>query len=233
MCGAWHATTQGRSSLKSSAILARPSPQYSPNHPPSLPTPSTHPTHRQTPWAHLAAAPPRHEAQLGDGAGKLRATPCFPSQSTPPIHLIHSPPHLYPHQVGNKVVLVPYRRQYVATYHEWMQSPFLQAMTASEPLSLEEEYAMQASWHNDEKSKHHVCGWVDGRKSDCCSLLPLFICLSYPSMYVSRVYLHRPGQEPPPLPILLLLLHLSSCGHGRGRQPLPQRPRRRQVGWNE
>lgn len=34
-----------------------------------------------------------------------------------------------------------------------MKNPFLQEMTASEPLSLEEEYEMQQSWHQDDKSK--------------------------------------------------------------------------------
>ncbi|CAO3627540.1 unnamed protein product [Cunninghamella blakesleeana] len=47
-------------------------------------------------------------------------------------------------------VLVPYKKEHVGQYHEWMKSPFLQEMTASEPLTLEEEYDMQKSWHEDE-----------------------------------------------------------------------------------
>jgi len=34
-----------------------------------------------------------------------------------------------------------------------MKSPELQQLTASEPLSLEEEYTMQKSWHVDENSR--------------------------------------------------------------------------------
>jgi len=48
-----------------------------------------------------------------------------------------------------KVLLVPYSTHHVPTYHHWMQNPDLQAATASEPLSLEEEYAMQRSWRTD------------------------------------------------------------------------------------
>ncbi|CAI2166785.1 20385_t:CDS:2 [Funneliformis geosporum] len=52
--------------------------------------------------------------------------------------------------VGENVILVPYRPEHVPKYHEWMQSPFLREMTASEPLTLEQEYEMQRSWHVDE-----------------------------------------------------------------------------------
>ncbi|CEG70205.1 Putative Translation initiation factor 2C [Rhizopus microsporus] len=53
--------------------------------------------------------------------------------------------------IGQLVALVPYKPEHVPKYHEWMKSPFLQEMTASEPLSLEEEYEMQQSWHQDDK----------------------------------------------------------------------------------
>lgn len=52
--------------------------------------------------------------------------------------------------IGPKTILVPYRPEHVKKYHEWMQSPFLLEMTASEPLSLEEEIEMQQSWKNDD-----------------------------------------------------------------------------------
>ena len=44
--------------------------------------------------------------------------------------------------VGEKVILVPYRHAHVERYHKWMQDEYLQEMTASEPLTLEEEYKM-------------------------------------------------------------------------------------------
>ncbi|XP_016044287.1 alpha/beta-tubulin-N-acetyltransferase 9 isoform X4 [Erinaceus europaeus] len=51
--------------------------------------------------------------------------------------------------LGKKVVLVPYTPAHVPRYHEWMKSEDLQRLTASEPLSLEQEYAMQQSWRED------------------------------------------------------------------------------------
>ncbi|KAK5090551.1 hypothetical protein LTR05_000725 [Lithohypha guttulata] len=49
----------------------------------------------------------------------------------------------------NKVSLVPYCKHHVAKYHGWMKDPDLQVATASEPLTLEAEYAMQRSWRTD------------------------------------------------------------------------------------
>jgi hypothetical protein len=46
---------------------------------------------------------------------------------------------------GDKVDLVPYRKQHVATYHAWMQRDELLASTASERLTLEEEYEVRRS----------------------------------------------------------------------------------------
>ncbi|KAI9508288.1 acyl-CoA N-acyltransferase [Russula earlei] len=48
--------------------------------------------------------------------------------------------------IGDTVALVPYRYR----YHAWMQSAELRALTASEELTLEQEYAMQRSWQEDE-----------------------------------------------------------------------------------
>ncbi|KAK4704638.1 hypothetical protein P7C70_g1573, partial [Phenoliferia sp. Uapishka_3] len=45
--------------------------------------------------------------------------------------------------VGSEVLLVPYRAEHVLRYHEWMSDPQIREATASEELSLEEEYEMQ------------------------------------------------------------------------------------------
>ncbi|GLI69014.1 hypothetical protein VaNZ11_013553 [Volvox africanus] len=44
---------------------------------------------------------------------------------------------------GKYVMLVPYRAEHVPQYHEWMQDTHLQQATASEPLTMDEEYDMQ------------------------------------------------------------------------------------------
>ncbi|XP_029977764.1 alpha/beta-tubulin-N-acetyltransferase 9 [Sphaeramia orbicularis] len=51
---------------------------------------------------------------------------------------------------GQRVVLVPYNAEHVPRYHEWMKSAELQQLTASEPLTLEQEYDMQKSWREDD-----------------------------------------------------------------------------------
>eukprot|EP01096_Ripella_sp_DP13-Kostka_P014372 TRINITY_DN6468_c0_g1_i1.p2 TRINITY_DN6468_c0_g1~~TRINITY_DN6468_c0_g1_i1.p2 ORF type:complete len:192 (-),score=75.09 TRINITY_DN6468_c0_g1_i1:7-582(-) len=49
-----------------------------------------------------------------------------------------------------RVRLVPYEPQHVPKYNGWMKDQFLQETTASEPLSLEEEYQMQRNWEADQ-----------------------------------------------------------------------------------
>ena len=53
---------------------------------------------------------------------------------------------------GRCCVLVPYRTHHVNRYHQWMSDPKLLEATASEPLSLDEEYEMQRTWREDAKS---------------------------------------------------------------------------------
>ncbi|KIV94467.1 hypothetical protein, variant [Exophiala mesophila] len=47
---------------------------------------------------------------------------------------------------------------HVPKYHEWMKDAEIQVLTASEPLSLDEEYAMQQTWRTDgDKLTFIVC----------------------------------------------------------------------------
>ncbi|KAI0472114.1 GNAT domain-containing protein [Xylariaceae sp. FL0804] len=45
-----------------------------------------------------------------------------------------------------RVLLVPYDAHHVPRYHGWMQDPAIREATASEPLTLAEEYENQLSW---------------------------------------------------------------------------------------
>ncbi|XP_013794445.1 N-acetyltransferase 9-like protein isoform X1 [Limulus polyphemus] len=51
---------------------------------------------------------------------------------------------------GTKIILVPYKIYHVEKYHQWMKDQELQELTASEPLTLEQEYEMQQSWLEDD-----------------------------------------------------------------------------------
>ncbi|KAH8360228.1 hypothetical protein KR093_011435 [Drosophila rubida] len=51
--------------------------------------------------------------------------------------------------LGQRVVLVPYEARHVPKYHEWMSCPILRNLTASDELTLSEEYEMQRSWRED------------------------------------------------------------------------------------
>ena len=53
---------------------------------------------------------------------------------------------------GRRVVLVPYTVELVPKYHSWMQNEYNCEMTATEALSLEQEYANQRSWNTDDSS---------------------------------------------------------------------------------
>ncbi|VDM47929.1 unnamed protein product [Toxocara canis] len=51
--------------------------------------------------------------------------------------------------IGDQVVLVPYEACHVDKYHRWMEDAELREQTASERLTLEQEYEMQCSWRED------------------------------------------------------------------------------------
>ncbi|KAK0727224.1 GNAT domain-containing protein [Lasiosphaeria miniovina] len=56
------------------------------------------------------------------------------------------------------VLLVPYDRRHVPTYHAWMEDPAIQEATASERLTLDEEYENQESWRvSHDKLTFIVC----------------------------------------------------------------------------
>lgn len=62
---------------------------------------------------------------------------------------------------GTKCILVPYRVEHVAKYHEWMKNEEIQILTCSEPLSLEEEYEMQRTWLIDDDSEIYCVNFLE------------------------------------------------------------------------
>ena len=50
---------------------------------------------------------------------------------------------------SKRLRLEPYSEHHVPKYHEWMKDSGIQVATASEPLTLQEEYDMQQSWRTD------------------------------------------------------------------------------------
>lgn len=58
----------------------------------------------------------------------------------------------------SKVLLVPYSKLHVPKYHEWMKDPDIQQATASDPLTIDEEYAMQQSWRRDADKLTFITG---------------------------------------------------------------------------
>lgn len=53
------------------------------------------------------------------------------------------------HIIGEKVEFIPYCCSHVPKYHCWLQDPFIQAMTMTDAVSLEEEYDSQKEWKID------------------------------------------------------------------------------------
>ncbi|CAI5444051.1 unnamed protein product [Caenorhabditis angaria] len=52
--------------------------------------------------------------------------------------------------LGPKTVLIPYEAEHVPKYSNWMADEEIRRLTASDRLSLEEEYEMQRNWREDE-----------------------------------------------------------------------------------
>ena len=69
----------------------------------------------------------------------------------------------------------------VPSYHNWMQDPEILELTASEPLSLEEEYEMQKSWQDSEDriSVHFVVYYV----CDTCMHVHIIVYMYSRCMY--------------------------------------------------
>ncbi|KAM4691682.1 alpha/beta-tubulin-N-acetyltransferase 9 [Rhinophrynus dorsalis] len=85
---------------------------------------------------------------------------------------------------GQRVLLVPYEPHHVPRYHQWMKSEDLQKLTASEPLTLEQEYGMQRSWREDSDKCTFIildaARWDQGFPEEQCMLGDVNLFLTDP-----------------------------------------------------
>jgi RimJ/RimL family protein N-acetyltransferase len=83
-----------------------------------------------------------------------------------------------------RLLLLPYRRLFVPTYHAWMADPYLLETTCSERLTEAEEYAAQCSWRADpqkctfivfDRALHEVGGLLCAHAAGMCGDVNLFL----------------------------------------------------------
>ncbi|KAJ1675221.1 N-acetyltransferase 9, partial [Spiromyces aspiralis] len=117
--------------------------------------------------------------------------------------------------IGSRVVLVPYEKEHVPTYHQWMKDPLLQELTASEPLTLEEEYQMQESWRNDNDKCTFILVSRSGSGSDMTprdSLLDVVNMIGDINLYLNDY------DDPTVAEIEVMVADPKSRGMGIGRE---------------
>ncbi|KAJ5791564.1 uncharacterized protein N7518_008575 [Penicillium psychrosexuale] len=128
---------------------------------------------------------------------------------------------------SSKALLVPYSSWHVPQYHEWMKDPEIQEATASEPLTLEEEYSMQRSWRQDaDKLTFIVCRAITtGIEDDVPSQTKLQTESDSPATMVGDINLFlriddgEEGNSPPriigELELMIAEKVNQRCGFGR------------------
>ncbi|KAF2265654.1 hypothetical protein CC78DRAFT_460946, partial [Lojkania enalia] len=110
-----------------------------------------------------------------------------------------------------KVLLVPYSVHHVPIYHEWMKDEDLQKATASEPLTLTEEYEMQKSWRED------------------ADKLTFIVCKAPESRNFNLIPGREDGPEAMTGDVNLFLSYDEDDHHGEA-QPVPEKERRSIIG---
>lgn len=95
---------------------------------------------------------------------------------------------------------VPYTRLHVKKYHEWMSDPELLLATASEPLTLEEEYSNQISWALDQdkytfilEAENNCPNGIKGKMIGDVNLFLLEKSLAEIEIMIAEKEFHRMG----------------------------------------
>lgn len=125
------------------------------------------------------------------------------------------------------LILIPYSAHHVPKYHQWMADPEIQTLTASEPLTIEEEYDMQRSWRTDADKLTFIIGNRDPSSSQTVPTtvkggegytpigdINLFLCQDFDATSSDE------GKEVLACEIELMIAEVSMRGKGLGRAAL-------------
>ncbi|KAL3877129.1 hypothetical protein ACJMK2_034882 [Sinanodonta woodiana] len=114
--------------------------------------------------------------------------------------------------LGKKSVLVPYEDKHVQKYHEWMKSEELRQLTASEPLTFEEEKVMQRNWREDDNKCTFIVLDIELYKMDTANEIDAMVG-------DVNLFFNDPD-DPSSAEIEIMIAETSARGKGLGKEAL-------------